>query len=113
MGSLRVLDQEASQRAWLYSPQKSLLRLRCGGLSPVTVIKSSPTSSSSQQGSCAGYKPSWRLEPLLYRVNPLNFRIEWNKRNIDNINCVADFLLQIWDVDTQRMVLRTTFDPAL
>ena len=67
------LDQEDSQRLWLYTPRNSLLQLQCGGLSPVTVIKSSPTSSSSQQGSCAGYKPSWRLEPLLYRVNPLNF----------------------------------------
>ena len=40
-------------------------------------------------------------------------RIQWNKRHIDNINCVADFLLQIWDVDTQRVVIKTRFDEAL
>ena len=66
---LTVLDQQDSERLWLYSPQKSLLQLRCGGLSSVTVMKSSP-----QQETCAGYEPVWRREPLFYRVDPINFR---------------------------------------
>ena len=41
------------------------------------------------------------------------FRIQWNKRHIDNINCVAYFLLQIWDVETQRVVIKTRFEEAL
>ena len=68
---LTVLGRPDSGR--LYSPQKSLLQLQCGGLSSVTVIKSSPVSSP-QQGTCAGYKPAWILEPLFYRVDPINFR---------------------------------------
>jgi len=106
--SLRVLAQQDRGKQWLSSPRKSLLQLQCGGLSSVTSVLAPP-----QQGNCAGYKPVWRLEPLFYRVDPINYRIEWNKRHIDNINCVADFLLQIWDVDTQRVVINTKFDGDL
>ena len=72
--SLRVLDQQEGEGVWLQSPQKSLLQLQCGGLSSVTVMKSSPALSPPQPGTCDGYKPVWRLEPLFYRVDPINFR---------------------------------------
>ena len=67
--SLRVLDQQEGEGQWLQSHQKSLLQLQCGGLSSVTSVLSRP-----QQGDCAGYKPAWRLQPLFYRVDPINFR---------------------------------------
>ena len=67
--SLRVLAQQDTGRQWLSSPRKSLLQLQCGGLSSVTSVLAPP-----QQGNCAGYKPVWRLEPLFYRVDPINYR---------------------------------------
>ena len=94
-----------------YSAQ-SVLSLNCGGLSTVTERKSATTSPS-----CTEFQPFWRQKPLFYRVNPINFRfaryncchsdkvikyiqrIRWNKRHVENINCVDDFVLKIWDVE--------------
>ena len=67
--SVRVLDQQDTASLWLSTPQRSVLQLQCGGLSSVSLMKSPP-----EQGTCIGYNPVWRQEPLFYRVDPFNFR---------------------------------------
>ena len=109
-----------------YSVQ-SVLSLNCEGLSTVTERKSAPTSPS-----CTEVQPFWRQKPLFYRVNPINIRfakyncfhsdkvikyiqrVRWNKGHVENINCVDDFVLKIWDVEnvSQRPNV-SRFPPAL
>ena len=73
---LTLVDYEEPGSQRLYSPQRSVLHLTCGALSPVTVMESAVEYNTLQY--CTKYEPFWKLEPLFYQVNPIKYRSLYN-----------------------------------